>query len=425
MGDAMVNMVTRELLSVEEVFKRLDPRKVADILAPEVPKLGISIMEDIFPKWIVALPTAAYSGFSQTTKEIIQHWNHNFLRDFTIEMQNNIGSILNLNNCVVEQMLADRTLLGKVFRTCGRKELAFLTDSGLWFGFLLGLIQMVVALFIENPWSLSIGGAIVGLATNWLALKWIFEPVNPTKVGPFLLQGQFMKRQAEVSTEFGDFFTKSVLTSDKLWHSILNDPETSPKFNELFQKHFSKFVDLVSGNLGIKPEPEVIAMASTRALEKLPNHLHVLHPYVDKTLALTETIREQMLLLSPEKFERVLHPIFEEDELTLILAGAFLGFLAGLVQQGLETGAITLPNLEQIKTWIKSLPANTRNTIQKVRSLKVKDVSLSIVKGTRCRILSYVKHFQKRIRKKNKKPTEEEEINNAVDIVQESTASNK
>ena len=42
--------------------------------------------------------------------------------------------------------------------------------------------------------------------------------------------------------------------------------------------------------------------------------------------------------MSSAKFERVLHPIFEEDELTLILAGGFLGFLAGLIQQVIKTG---------------------------------------------------------------------------------------
>jgi len=51
-----------------------------------------------------------------------------------------------------------------------------------------------------------------------------------------------------------------------------------------------------------------------------------------------------MEAMTPAKFERVLHPIFEEDELTLILAGAVLGFAAGLVQQGLETGAIKFSN---------------------------------------------------------------------------------
>ena len=80
-------------------------------------------------------------------------------------MQDNIGSLLNIKNCVIDQMMQDRSLLGELFKKCGQKELDFLTNSGLWFGFLLGIIQMIVALFWENPWALSIGGAIVGTAT--------------------------------------------------------------------------------------------------------------------------------------------------------------------------------------------------------------------------------------------------------------------
>jgi len=36
--------------------------------------------------------------------------------------------------------------------------------------------------------------------------------------------------------------------------------------------------------------------------------------------------------LSSAEFERVLHPVFEEDELTLILIGTALGGIAGAVQ---------------------------------------------------------------------------------------------
>lgn len=39
----------------------------------------------------------------------------------------------------------------------------------------------------------------MGYVTNWIALKWIFEPLNPVQVGPFVLQGMFLKRQLEVS----------------------------------------------------------------------------------------------------------------------------------------------------------------------------------------------------------------------------------
>ena len=38
------------------------------------------------------------------------------------------------------------------------------------------------------------------------------------------------------------------------------------------------------------------------------------------------------LVANGEEFEGVLHPVFQEDELTLILVGAFLGLVAGFGQ---------------------------------------------------------------------------------------------
>ena len=39
-----------------------------------------------------------------------------------------------------------------------------------------------------------------------------------------------------------------------------------------------------------------------------------------------------MQRLSPKEFESVLHPIFEEEEIILIIAGAILGAAAGALQ---------------------------------------------------------------------------------------------
>ena len=406
MTEAMVEMVTTQLLSIQDVFRRLDPRKVAQLLAPEVPKLGMSIVEDIVqetvPKSpsslihsIISLPKAIIIGLPSQTKDLLNHFNHQFLRGFTVAMQDNIDKIFNIRNCVVEQMVLDRAKLGQLFQKCGEKELEFLTNSGLWFGFILGLIQMVVALFWDNPWSLSIGGGIVGLATNWLALKWIFEPVNPTKVGPFILQGQFLRRQKEVAKEFSSFFANQILTSEKMFHSIMNDSETGPVFQRLFSDHLLKFASTVSGGLKVMPEPEVMKMAASRAIEKLPQHLGVLHSYVDETLNLETSLRIAMEKMSSVKFERVLHPIFEEDELTLILAGAALGFAAGLVQQGLETGQIKLPNLTQIRQGVKSQTKKLMN-FMKVSNLRKQ------LKTTRRTIM---RPFQQRVAKKDKTET--------------------
>ena len=41
---------------------------------------------------------------------------------------------------------------------------------------------------------------------------------------------------------------------------------------------------------------------------------------------------EKMAMLSSAEFERVLHPVFEEDEWILVLVGGALGAIAGAAQ---------------------------------------------------------------------------------------------
>jgi len=379
MTETMVNMVTTQLLSVTEVFGRLDPRKIAELLAPEVGEIGQTVLDELLPfKWMANLPSALFVGLPTKTKDLVTYMNYRFLKEFTVAMQGNIGSLLSVRNCVVDQMMTDRHMLGDLFRRCGQKELDFLTNSGLWFGFMLGLVQMTVALFWDSPWTMSIGGGVVGYATNWLALKWIFEPVNPTKVGPFILQGQFLRRQKEVSAAFSDFFANKILTSEKMWNSILTDPETKPAFEKLFGDHLRKFATSVTSGLGIKPEPEVFTLAVARAMKKLPEHVGVLHSYVDSKLQLQETLRVSMEAMSSAQFERVLHPIFEEDELTLVLAGAALGFGAGLVQQGLETGQLKVPNRKQI--WEETCKMRSRVASLSPRRMVFSGVRYGIVR---------------------------------------------
>jgi len=349
MSEAMVDMVMTQLVNIQEVFMRLEPRTVAKLLSPEVPNLIHGVMNDVS---ISASSPLRLITSLPSTSLLYQ----NFLQSFTVSMQENINSVLNLKNCVVNQMMLDRSLLGKLFQKVGQKDLDFLTNSGLWFGFILGIVQMIVALFWDNPWSLSIGGCIVGYLTNWLALKWIFEPVEPTKFGPFTIQGQFLRRQSEVAATFSEFFASKILTSEKLWRSILTDPTSSPAFTQLFSDHLQHFLHGIT--LGLPAmfyKDDFTRLAALKAVQRLPNHVHVLHSYVDEKLNLQHILQTSMEKMSSAQFERVLHPIFEEDELTLIIAGGVLGFAAGLIQQGIETGKVKFIGPKEILLKIKSL----------------------------------------------------------------------
>lgn len=80
------------------------------------------------------------------------------------------------------------------------------------------------------------------------------------------------------------------------------------------------------------PDPDVVSGLATAALAELPARVDALphlHAYVDDSLKLAETMSVKLKQLSPEEFEGLLHPIFQEDETTLTVAGGVLGALAG------------------------------------------------------------------------------------------------
>ncbi|CAM9926514.1 unnamed protein product [Ectocarpus sp. 12 AP-2014] len=257
----------------------------------------------------------------------------------TKDMQKQVTHVLDLKKMVVGEMLRDRSLMVSLFQRCGKAEFKFLVNSGFFFGFLLGVVQMFVWLLYDKPWTLPAGGAVVGYITNWLAIKLIFEPVDPVKLGPFVLQGLFLKRQNEVAADFAEFFSSNVLTSSKLWSSII-DGSRADAFRELVAARVVPFVSRASAVAGANLDPLAVKGLALRAVGKLGDHVHVLHDYTDKTLALRETMTVQMQKMSTRTFEGVLHPVFQEEEFTLIIAGAILGAIAGFLQMLLSTKGV-------------------------------------------------------------------------------------
>jgi len=196
---------------------------------------------------------------------------------------------------------------------------------------------MLLWLFFELPWTLAAGGAIVGYLTNWIALKLIFEPVEPTRIGPFLLHGMFLRRQQEVSEEFADCMTEKILSSHTLWDAVLTGSGAS-RFAELLQHRTDCLMAGAASVFYGGSAPAEYAgtlwsdlgeQASVRILHHLPSELPLIHGYVDETLGLRDTLKVNLRKLSSAEFEGLLHPVFQEDEFTLIIVGAVLGGIVG------------------------------------------------------------------------------------------------
>lgn len=149
-----------------------------------------------------------------------------------------------------------------------------------------------------------------------------------------------------VSEDFSKFFANKVLTSRQLWSSMLTDPTTLPEWEKLLANRFANFAkDTTFSWVDLTPKSRKLKAAATKTCSTLLSYLTDLHDYVDEALEIEPTLRARMMSMSSTQFERVLHPIFEEDELTLILSGGGLGFLAGLIQQLISTGSLVMPRV--------------------------------------------------------------------------------
>ena len=69
---------------------------------------------------------------------------------------------------------------------------------GFLLGVLFGIPLAVASLYYNEIWFMAVGGLVVGYATNWIAVKLIFRPIEPWNLGLLTIHGLFHKRKQEV-----------------------------------------------------------------------------------------------------------------------------------------------------------------------------------------------------------------------------------
>jgi uncharacterized membrane protein YheB (UPF0754 family) len=226
-----------------------------------------------------------------------------------------------------------------MFLEVGHKEFRFVVNSGLWFGFLLGLVQMGLWVLWPNFWVLPAAGLLVGYLTNFLALRIIFEPVEAREVGPFTIRGLFLRRQPEVAEVYARLVTDNILTLRNLVHELLTGPK-SDRTRLLVERRLRPAVDHAVGlakpavrlAVGSREYDAIQASLATEAVDTTMGSLSDPVFNRERAAVLRGLIAERMRDLSAPEFAELLRSAFREDEWQLIAVGAALGALAGVGQ---------------------------------------------------------------------------------------------
>ncbi|MEX0604948.1 MAG: hypothetical protein WD623_05105 [Marinobacter sp.] len=339
MAAISVDTTISKIGTVNEIFDQIDPQVLAAHIVhsvePRTEEYVDELMLQEYPTFWENLPATArrmvYDRVRKSTPRLVD----NLVGD----VSNNIEDLLDIKGMVIDRLAADKKLLNKIFLECGEVEFRFIVNSGFYFGFLFGLIQMTVWYFHQSWWVLPFFGLLVGWATNWIALNVIFRPLHEKKIGPFRLQGLFLKRQHDVAHSFCHIVTHEILTVSNIVNAILNGPN-GERARNMVKKHIKPLVDETAG-MGkaltqVAFGPTGFATLKYQVGEKAVaiSQTSFTNPIFlkDRAEAVERIMVERMIALSSEEFQNLLRPCFQEDEIKLILVGGVLGFTAGVGQ---------------------------------------------------------------------------------------------
>ena len=337
MGGIVVEKTLEKLGSMDEFFREMEPEKIAAHLSrstqARIEEYTDEVMSERNAVLWENLPQMVRKRVYNRARRAIPQVMDNLIDD----IGRNIEELVDLKYMVATQFRDDKDLLIRIFKEVGEPEFRFVTNSGFYFGFLFGLIQVPVFMFYPENWVLPVFGFIVGIATNWLALNVIFRPLDPVKVGPFRIQGLFLRRQRDVAEQFARITTTEMMTLRNIMYQVLNGPR-GDRTKLLIKKHLKPLLDggvvRTAAQLTVGPGGY---LDLKRAVEEKAVDLS-LYPFEDPVFnkergAVVETIlSDRMQQLSSAEFQDLLRPAFQEDEWILIVVGGVLGAVAGFFQ---------------------------------------------------------------------------------------------
>ncbi|MGI8727407.1 MAG: DUF445 domain-containing protein [Solirubrobacterales bacterium] len=339
MGSIAVDKGIAKLGSPSEFYNKLEPDKIAEhIIASsrdEIWELVEQILEREHPQLWRDLPPQMKGAVRQRLEATLPE----LVREITDDIGTNIEHLMDIKLMVIRRIEEKPELSNRIFLDVGEREMKFIINSGLIFGFLLGLPQ--VPLFaLANVWYiLPVGGILIGYLTNKIALTIIFEPVVPRKVGPFTIQGLFLRRQPEVASVYAKIIADDVVNLENIGNELMHGRQ-SDRTRKLIADRLRPSIDRAVGIAG----PAVRIAVGTKEYDRIRDSLateavdQTMDPLSDPEFNRRQSeevralVEERMHTMPPEDFSEMLRAAMEEDEWMLIMLGSVLGFFAGVLQ---------------------------------------------------------------------------------------------
>ena len=184
--------------------------------------------------------------------------------------------------------------------------------------------------------------ALIGWATNYLAIKMLFHPREPKKILGLTVQGVFPKRQNQIAEKLGTLVANELFSMKDIGQRI-EELSTQPEAMEEVGKRIEK---TIRGKL-ISAFPMLSMFLSDDMIEKVTNlfkgeledfmkaSASGLALKMEESIDVEALVREKVSTFSSDKVEELLIGFMEQEFRFIEKIGAVLGFFIGCVQVAL------------------------------------------------------------------------------------------
>jgi len=182
-------------------------------------------------------------------------------------------------------------------------------------------------------------GGVIGLSTNWLAVKMIFRPVKPRRLLFFRLHGLIARRQHDLAKAIGRVVGNHLVEHKDVVKSLnkldfggvlgkVLDRGLGPKIQEL------RSLPLIGGFLTEERIVDIKQSITDSIMEHREEVLDEVEKGLSKGLDVPQLVEEKVAAFEVLKLERLILEVASRELRAIVVLGGLLGALIGLAQVG-------------------------------------------------------------------------------------------
>jgi uncharacterized membrane protein YheB (UPF0754 family) len=335
-----IELLTANLLNPEELLDRFDAKEALEELREPltvmIDDLSREMADLVRPGLWDALPEAGRRAVQQR----VQNQAPAMVEALLQEMRQDLSRYIDLQYLAVTTLVRNKAKLNDLMKAVSVRAMAFVRRSGIWFGFGIGLVQMVCWGYFHNPWLMPGFGFAVGFLSDWLALTMLFRPHQPKRYfGLFRHHGVLHAQRDQIMRDYSKILAEDLFAPDVMLDAVLHGP-TADKLFDTVSREVSNAIDRQAGvaqplvrlAIGTQRYRQVKDTIVRLVNERLPETMTLASDYTMRTLDIQNVIIDKMSQLTDEEYEAMMRPVFKDDEPLMIATGAVLGGLVGELQ---------------------------------------------------------------------------------------------